>query len=202
MAYCSECTYLNLESCDLYGKFWCEKRLERHSADEKECNRFCKAYSRDQSVSNSAYKYSIEHSSSPGCYLTTVMCNILKIPDKNYYLNTMRNFRNNILQKNIKYKEMLVEYDIVGPKIAKYIKNDPIKYDISSSILFRYIKPICLMINENKNEKAIEKYKEMTNKLKIIYNISNDSLNNVLIENANILESGHGIYKQKKITLV
>lgn len=199
MAYCSDCTYLDLSTGDLYGKFWCETRLERHLACELECYRFCKAYSRSSSEAESAYRYSKEHSSSGGCYLTTMLCNILGMPDNNYYLETMRKFRKNILQKDEKYKSILVEYDIVGPKIAEALNNDPIKYQVASKYFHSYIISIIDMLRENKNNEAIFSYVEMTNSLKYFYGMNNISPTTLEIENADIKESGHGIYKAKKI---
>lgn len=95
--FCGECTYLDLSTGDIYGKFYCDKKNERHLASDVECNRFCKAYSRYNSTIQNTYRYSKEHSNSGGCYLTTILCNILGMPDNNIYLKTIRNFRNNIL---------------------------------------------------------------------------------------------------------
>lgn len=197
--HCSDCVYLDLDTGDIYGKFWCEKRLESHLANELECNRFCKAYSRDESVSKSAYNYSLEHSSSGGCYLTTMICNILGYNDDNEYLNTMRNFRNNILQKQDKYKPLLVEYDIIGPKISESLNNDPLKNSIAFAFFHKFILPITSLIKNNKNEEAINSYICMTNNLKSLYDI-NYTISNIEIDTADIKNSGHGTYKVKKIT--
>ena len=152
MAYCSECTYLDLSTGDLYGKFWCDTRLERHSACDLECYRFCRAYSRSSSEAESAYNYSREHSRGGGCYLTTMLCSILGMPDNNYYLETMRDLRNNIMQKDEKYKPLLVEYDIVGPKIAEALNNDPLKNTIALNYFNAYIIPIIDLLREKKYE--------------------------------------------------
>ena len=202
MAYCSECTYLDLSSGDLYGNFWCEKRLERHSACDLECHRFCRAYSRSSSESESAYQYSKDHSSSGLCYLTTMLCNILGMPDNNYYLETMRYLRNNVMQKDEKYKPLLVEYDIVGPKIAEALNNDPLKEMIAKKYFDKYIIPIVNLINENKYSEAISSYVEMTNSFKNFYGYSNISPTTLEIESADIKKSGHGKYIVKKIAKV
>lgn len=197
MGNCSECTYLKVDDPDLYGKYWCTKRLERVAAYET-CYRFCKDSSKSSYDSKYYENYSKDHSGSPGCYLTTIMCKILDMDDDNPYLTTMRNFRNNVLQKNNKYKELLVEYDTIGPKIANNLENDPLKSQIAFDSLFNYIVPITDLIKKEEYDKAIELYKSMTNKLKTFYNLNNTiSVND--IENADIKESGHGIYKTKKI---
>lgn len=199
MKYCSECTYLDLSTGDLYGKFWCDARLERHSACDLECYRFCKAYSRSSSETESAYQYSKDHSSSGFCYLTTMLCNILGMPDNNYYLETMRALRNNVMQKDEKYKPLLVEYDIVGPKIAEALNNDPLKYQIALKHYKFYIIPIIDFLRENKTDAAIYHYVKMTNSLKEFYGMGSFTPTILEIENADIKESGHGIYKVKKI---
>lgn len=200
MAYCSECTYLKLSSKDIYGKFWCEKKLEWHLANEIECYRFCKDYNRDHSVANCAYQYSVEHSRNSSCYLTTMLCSILKMNDNNPFLSTMRNFRNNYLSKNEKYKPILVEYDIIGPEIAKNLNNDTLKYQIAANMFFKYIKPITKLIKSEKNEEAINQYINMTNTLKSFYNLSITDISKIQIDAADLNNSGHGIYKVKKIT--
>ena len=198
--YCGECTYLDLSTGDIYGKFYCDKKWERHLSTDIECGSFCRAYSRDSSTIQNAYRYSNDHTNS-GCYLTTMLCNILGMNDNNIYLETMRNFRKNILQKDEKYKYLLVEYDIIGPKIAKYLNNDPLKEKIAQNYLKIYIVPIINLINEKKYELAINLYVFMTNSLKFLYDLSHISISNIEIDNADIKKSGHGIYKQKKITL-
>lgn len=197
--FCGECTYLDLSTGDIYGKFYCEKKWERHLAIDLECNRFCKAYSRDYSTIQNAYKYS-EEKSKGGCYLTTMLCNILGMPDNNIYLKTMRNFRNNILQKDNKYKPILVEYDIIGPKIAEFLKLDPLKEKIAQKYFSLYIVPITNLINEQKYDMAVSLYMTMTNSLKFLYDLNHISISISEIDSADISKSGHGIYKTKKIT--
>lgn len=197
--YCSECTYLNLNSIGDYGNFWCEEKLEWHKANEIECYRFCRAYNRDSSVANSAYNYSIEHTPKEGCYLTTMLCHILGMNDNNIYLETMRSFRKNILQNDEKYKSILVEYDIIGPKIAQYLMLDPLKEKLANTYFQRYIIPISKLLEEKKNNMAINLYMNMTNSLSCLYNLNSITLSIEEINNADIKESGHGIYKTKKL---
>ena len=107
MAYCAECTYLKIDSNpdpDLYGRFYCEKKLERKPADAIECYSFCRAYNRSRGVVENAYQYSKDHGNSPSCYITTLVCDTLRVPDNHYILNSMRNFRDNYLQKSLNTK--------------------------------------------------------------------------------------------------
>lgn len=197
---CAECTYLDISSGDTYGKFYCEKKWERHLATDTECGNFCKAYNRDNSSIRNAIEYSNSHTSG-GCYLTTMICNILGLPDNNSYLNTIRNFRNNTLQKDIRYKSLLVEYDIIGPKIAKALENDPMKISIARAMFSKYIEKIIIFINIGKLNDAITNYIEMTNSLKYLYKLENENITQLKIENADINKSGHGKYKVKEFTI-
>lgn len=200
MAICAECTYLDISDGNSYGQFWCDKKSERHLATDIECGYFCKAYSRYSSSINNAIEFSNNHNTNSGCYLTTMLCNILKMDDNNIYLETMRTFRNDILQKNEKYKKLLVEYDIIGPKIANTLNNDPLKEKIANMYFFNYILIIKSFIDNKKYDEAIKNYIEMTNKLKNFYGITEYNVSIEQINNADINKSGHGKYI-KKITL-
>jgi hypothetical protein len=123
------------------------------------------------------------------------------LDDNNIYLQTMRNFRNNVLQKDIKYKSLLVEYDIVGPKIAETLYNDPLKEKITKVYFNKYIKPVTKLINQGMYDLAINIYIYMTNSLRALYDLNHILISLEEINNADIEKSGHGIYKTKKITL-
>ena len=200
MAKCADCTYLNLEDFNDDGEYWCDKKCERHLATDPECGSFCKAYSRSSGAISNAISYS-KSKTEPDCYLTTMLCNILNLPDDNIYLETIRNFRKNVLQKDEKYKALLVEYDIVGPVIANALANDPLRETIAKVYLNNFIIPITQFINNKENDRAVDKYYQMTNNLKTFYGLNNYNVSVKEIDNADIGKSGHGKYIQKKITL-
>lgn len=198
MAVCAECTYLDTQDKNDSGAFWCNMKLERHLATDPECGRFCRAYSRNENTISNAIEYSNNHTNSSLCYLTTMICNILKMNDKNIYLETIRNFRDNVLKNDEQYKQLLVEYDIIGPKIASALDNDPLKDKIAQMYFNYYIIPIINLIQNNKYKEAVNKYVDMTAKLKSFYNINDYSISIEDINNADINLSGHGKYVQKK----
>ena len=200
MARCAECTYLNLNKERDYGKYLCEDKCEPRLATDPACGNYCTAYNRDRGTIQNAIENSNSHSSS-GCYLTTMLCNILNMTDNNIYLETMRNFRKSILQKDEKYRQLLVEYDIIGPKIAESLNNDPLKEKIAKLFFKTSIIPIVNLINIKQNEQAVNEYCLMTTKLKNFYGINNFNITIDEINNADIEKSGHGKYIQKKITL-
>lgn len=198
MAKCVDCTYLDINyGANSSGAFWCEKKCERHLATDPTCGSYCEAYNRDYNTKKNALECANSNSGG-GCYLTTIICKVLRLPDNNIYLQTIRNFRDNHLQKDIKYKKILVEYDIIGPQIAKALENDPV---IAKLYFDRYIRVISALIQGKDYNLAINKYIEMTNSLKNFYGITDQNLTIEAIYNADIENSGHGKYVQKKITL-
>lgn len=191
---CGSCTYLDLGDGNCYGKFYCNKTYDRHLATDPACSRYTKAYSRDSFTIKNATDYSKNHTNQ-GCYITTLMCDILKLSDSNFYINTLRLFRDNYLSKNYKYKKILVEYDIVGPAICNKLINDKQNQLIAAKIFYNYIKPTVELINDKMYQDAIVRYQMMVEKLRLFYSI-NSIINQEQIDNSDISKSGHGRYQK------
>ncbi len=192
-SYCAACTYLG-ERADYNGKYYCQKKGEDHYATDPKCYSFVEAYSRSNSARENMYSNSQSHSGS-GCYLTTIMCEILGYPDNNYYLNTLRKFRDNTMKTNPNYFPLLYLYDFVGPLIADKLSKDQDKVIIAKTFFQKYIKESVDAIKENKEKSAINIYKSMTYALAEKYNINLDLLSPIqvpkhLTTNPSVL--GHG----------
>lgn len=195
MATCSECTFLNLEKeYESYDcKYWCEKWNEWKYADEAECFGYCHAYGRSDSVSSSYRKRSQEsRNSSSGCFITTIVCNILKKEDNNTDLNKLRDFRNNVLQKDKKYLGLLITYDIVGPMISKELYEDPNRVQIATNLYNLGIKKVVDYLDINDYHKAIDLYINMTQLLIDGYNITKPTIDKNIAKNVPINQLGHG----------
>ena len=193
---CGSCTYLDLSDGNCYGKYYCNKKWERHLATDPACYSYTKAYSRDSGTIKNALDFSKSKNSSSSCYITTMLCYILKLSDFNYYLNTLRNFRDSYLSKNIEYNYLLVEYDIIGPMICNNLINDKQNKLIAARMFFNYIKPVVSLINDNMYKDAINLYVLMINKLKGLYDI-NYIITEKQIDNCDIKKAGHGYYVKK-----
>ena len=171
MAYegnCAACTYMG-EDSDYEGKYWCSVKGEDRYACDSKCNSFCEAYARSDYSRSNMIENSRGHMGS-GCYLTTIMCKILGYPDNNYYLNTLRNFRDNVMKKNPKYIPMLLTYDMVGPIISYNLSIDKDRLNIASTLFSTYIVKACDAIEDEKYEVAISIYMAMTTELGRKYN--------------------------------
>lgn len=192
--FCGECTYLDLSTGNSSGKYYCEKKWERHLATDPECGSFCQAYRRDYSTIKNAIDFSNEKTKS-GCYLTTIMTSILGLSDNNPYLETIRSART-YMQKDERYKMTLAEYDVDGPKIGKALENDPARNMIALSFFEVYIKQIKELIDNKEYLKAIFLYMAMTSKLRNLYNIDRTVLTLDNIKDIDINETGHGYQKR------
>lgn len=138
------------------------------------CSYFGCYYYPDDKCSHQKNVKTYGYEGSP-CYITTMMCGILGFEDNCEILNTLRSFRNDVMQKDEKYKDMLFEYDTVGPEIARNLydefTNNQDKELVINMFNF-YIQPTALLIKENKYDEAVERYSEMTNALKDYYGLT------------------------------
>ena len=122
--------------------------------------------------------YEIQSSS---CYITTIICDKLNRGDDCSVLNTLRIFRDNVIQRDCKYCEILLEYDAIGPKLAEMIKNDKdADKDIWQLIYNGYLSPIACLIVGKRYDEAVLRYKRMVNVLKKHYGI-NESLDEIIM---------------------
>ena len=192
--YCCECTYLNVDRDTKDGQFWCDRRNWRY-ADAVACDSFCRAYSRPDQIAQSAKEYSKKAHGKPGCYLTTTLCNILRMNDDNIYLETLRKFRKDYLQKCEEGQEILIQYDVIGPKISKMLMNEPGKISMAQILLNNYIVPTVESIEKKEYAKAIKTYTEMTTGLIEHYKI--DPTINVTVDEIEPTLSGHGVLRKK-----
>ena len=159
-SYCASCTYLG-ERADSCGKYWCSKKGEDHYACDPKCYNWCEAYSRSTSARENMYENSRSHSGG-GCYITTAMCQILGFEDNNYYLETLRGFRDNVLKKNRQYWSTLITYDFIGPAIATRLLESENKEKEAYNIFIAYIQTAVAAIEKNEIESAVEIYKNIT----------------------------------------
>lgn len=181
------CTYYRWNG-GVFGDYWCDKKDSR--VDEEHYRRYCRDYNYDEC---SIYNHT--ESSGP-CFITTVLCNILGLSDDDGTLNTLRSFRDNVLQKDESYKEILMIYDAIGPMVADALIKDEKKHEKALGLYEASLKPI---INEVKNEnyeRAVKHYLYMTLYLVSEYNLRNtyNALRDVDFgfTNFNQKTAGHG----------
>lgn len=127
-----------------------------------------------------------------GCYITTIICDILGYDDKCNILETLRSFRKDVMQKSPEYKELLYEYDTAGQQISQAIKEDT-DLELINGMLDFYIIPTVNLIKEKNYSEAVLKYKNMTRSLENYYGIE---YNGEVPTNYDYKNGGHGYQKK------
>ena len=219
---CCSCYYIDLNKTkdsdssyydpyhDTCNKYYCSKKWDYRYLDTNCDEARCRYYEPNGRIDGSYIDFSIvddmirfggpynrrkesgSYSSSNGCYITTIVTKLLGLGDDNELLNTLRVLRKDILQTNPKYKNILMEYDVIGPKIAEYIETDKELYDIN--VLEKYIKYCASLVKQNKFDEAVAIYTNMVNMLKEIFNIENEIVN---VEGYDYTVGGHGYVKSR-----
>lgn len=146
------CSYYTFRQNDYY----CMKKSDYVNSDTY--YRYCRNYSYDECP---VYK----HQESSGCYLTTIVCKVLGKKDNDLILNVMRNFRDNVLKNDPNYYEILRDYDMIGPSIARSIELDQNKEQLASGLYSQNLSEICKAIMCGEENMAVEGYRYMTNGL-------------------------------------
>lgn len=150
MSCCGDCIYMNLND-ERHGEYYCGERGHYYPASDAVCG------------------YFKPREDGGGCYLTTIICNILGYADNGEILSTLRAFRDNVMSKDYSYHDILCEYDSIGPKLATCIESDQCKLQVAHQMKEEYIIPVCQMLLQKKYAKAVDKYKEMVLDLKKQY---------------------------------
>ena len=104
------CTYYRWNGGSFTGDYWCDKNDKRVDSDTY--SKYCRGYYYSDCP---VYKRS---DSSGGCFITTIVCNVLGKSDDDKVLNNLRYFRDNVLKKDECYRYILIDYDNIGPVIA------------------------------------------------------------------------------------
>ena len=189
---CGSCEYLRDEHSDTkyfdddnLHKGHCVSRGTYEYPDSKRCTDYKK-----QGTEREMYI-----PTRTGWYITTIVCDILELPDDCGLLETLRNFRSNILQKEPKYKKVLYEYDVVGPQIAKCLMEDYIEKEdkeMANGLLNCFIIPTVDRIKEGRNTEAVKIYTQLTEVLIDTYGIERVK---EVPDDYDYTKGGHGVKK-------
>jgi len=95
--------------------------------------------------------------------LTTVVCQVLSYEDDCFALENLRKFRSEVLEKTDSGKKLLVEYKKVSDLIIPNIESDEEKENVCCYVYDNYIIHVNKLVEESKNDAAIDKYTEMVN---------------------------------------
>ena len=187
------CEFYEFQSGLFGGDYYCRNKQCVVSSDTY--YKYCRDY-------NFRECPNYNRGSSSSCFITTVVCQILGKQDNDKLLENFREFRDNILQPNTKYHDILKEYDVIGPLLADCIIKDQEKEKTAIGLYENVMLPINNEINNMNYDKAVEMYYLMTLSLVNYYKLKHE-YNSIKDKNYNDIEfipskSGHGLIKQKK----
>lgn len=166
MAYddkCAKCLNLEWDNKERYtstDRYWCKEKRKYVEPTDSSCYYFLEDKSKS---TNGGYQQS-------GCYITTIVVNILGYADDCELLTTLRNFRDNTLKLNPDYLPILFEYDRIGPIISEYLRQQN-NQKFCLELVQNFLIPCTKLIQEEKVEEAVETYKNMVLFLKETFEI-------------------------------
>lgn len=96
-----------------------------------------------------------------GCYLTTLMCELLGYEDDCFELTYLRNFRQNYMQNNIEGQKLLSQYKDISHPIVKKLRMRLDKKEIALKMKNDYITSAIEKIKNGNPEDGIAIYKDM-----------------------------------------
>jgi len=119
---------------------------------------YCPDYARKEDNSSNKKK--------KGCFVTTTICDLLGKNDNCIELNTLRQFRDNILMKNEKFKRLVESYYSISDEIVYILLNKTDNKNYAKNLMNTYVYEIIDYINSSKVDEAIELYVKMLKQIK------------------------------------
>lgn len=98
---------------------------------------------------------------SGGCFITTAICEEMGLDDDCYYLTTLRDFRDNVMLPDAKWRELVRDYYRIAPGIVQIINTRADKAHIYKTMREEYLIPCIALIEKKNNFEAIQLYREM-----------------------------------------
>jgi len=155
---CGSCIFLDPSDCKYGDRYYCQNKHVRVKVDDRACSEFRKVGNKN----NSDYERA-------GCYITTIVCEILGYGDSCEVLDLLRSFREKVLKNDPAYYALLLEYDQVGPIIANRLRKDSEGKILAMELLRSFLVPCAKSIKGNLDGEAVSIYQNMVNFLKLKY---------------------------------
>lgn len=147
------CSYYKFSSSLFGGDYWCTKNDCR--VDEETYRKYC----RDYNYSSCPIFRKVDSS---GCFITTIVCDILKKSDDDKVMKNLRYFRDNVLSQNANNDDILKVYDNIGPVIADKLIKDNDRTKMADGLYNNALVLISDQIEKKDYTKAINNYMVMT----------------------------------------
>ncbi len=165
---CGSCVHMNTNDYSGHKHIcYCTYRGHYYSLDDRKCQYY--EYDRYKDY------YDLNHR----WHVVSAIFKKLDLKDSYECIDILHSFRNNFLENNPNYRELLNEYDIVGPVIAECLTNDPDSKILCKRLVEFFLSDMLSLIKEEKYEEALNKYIEMINVLKLFYEKQIDEYQNI-----------------------
>ena len=177
---CGQCLNIDWDNKEQHTsrvRYYCNEMRKYVEPKDSSCRYFDEDKSITQNDSGGFQQSGIKYNQS-GCYITTIIVNILGYPDDCELLTVLRNFRDNTLKTNINYLPLLFEYDRIGPIITNYIIREKNNHIFALGLLNHFLLPCTYAIKQNNIEEAIEIYKNMVMYLNDTFNLPTIEIKN------------------------
>lgn len=158
---CGSCVNMNTNDyVRTKNNCYCTYRRQYYDLNERKCDNYKYDPYKDYRDLNRRW------------YIVSAIFEKLGLNEDYECISLLGNFRENVLEKDPKYIDTLAEYDIVGPKIAEELMNDPDSVEFSKKLIQVFLGYVLDKIKEGKNDEALSLYLKMVNFLKSIYETS------------------------------
>ena len=191
---CGRCVYLDTHDKKEVGDWFNGYHDEYKCTDKRK-------YVGLHEGKNCRYFREAPQNQSSGCFITTVVVNVLKHDDNCKILSTLRRFRDDVLTTDEDGLSLLRMYDVLGPQISECISNDEDKLLLSYKLFANFIAPAAEFVKKCDFEKAKCLYVRMVHFLQIRYNICLNYNNYVYDDNVTIEDMGHGTARVHKVSV-
>ena len=160
--YCGQCVYFDTNQKELLGnRYYCTKTCKYKEVNEQSCYNFIVK-------PDGGYKPA-------GCFITTMICEMLGYDDDCDLLTKIRLIRENYLKKTDEGRLLLQEYDIIGPVLSNKLSSESLLYSLL--LTQKYLLPCYELINDNKFKEATNVYINMVTELKNKFSYALDNAN-------------------------
>ncbi len=162
------------EGWNNYSDSWMDKGWNNYSDSwmDKGWNNYSNSWM-DKGWNNSSGSWSdsgwSNSSSGGGCYITTAAVEYLGLADDCDELNTLRMYRDKLVEEDPNFRKIVLEYYKTAPQIVEKISNSPNKNEILDSIYNNMVLPVLDLLKKGKIQEAKDYYISIYNELKSKY---------------------------------
>lgn len=161
---CTSCRYL-IDTDYKDGKYYCEKKHEYVSANDRICGMAAEKMGRCESDKKRLRNYSKDH----GYYVVTAITEILGLPEDNDYMETFVYLRDVVMTRMEEYQGFIEDYENDGPHLADLLRYDEDREGYAEYLIEVYLSEFVRLISGNSVDEAVATYSSMLDAIKERY---------------------------------